>query len=57
MHVLVLELAADNVHTPPLAKLPVPLLAKPTVPAGADFVPWSTSETSTVQVVDWLIAT
>jgi len=34
-----------------------PLLAKLTDPAGADAVPESVSETSTVHVVDWLIAT
>ena len=45
-----------SVHGLP-EKPPVPLLAKLAVPAGADAVPESVSETSTVHVVDWLIAT
>ena len=38
-------------------KLPVPLVAKLTVPPGADGVPASVSETVAVQVVDWSTAT
>ena len=46
-----------SVHGLPV-KLPAPLLLKPTVPCGHDFVPESVSETSTVQVVaDPLIVT
>jgi hypothetical protein len=39
-----------NVHGPP-EKPPVPLVENDAVPAGADFVPESVSETTTVQVV------
>jgi hypothetical protein len=45
-----------SVHGLP-EKPPAPVLAKLTVPAGAVPVAESVSETSTVQVVDWLIAT
>ena len=38
-------------------KVPAPVLEKFTVPWGQDFVPESVSETTTVQVVVWLIAT
>ena len=45
-----------SVHGLP-PKVPAPVLEKFTVPWGQDFVPESVSETTTVQVVVWLIAT
>ena len=45
-----------SVHGFPV-KLPAPVLEKVTVPCGHDFVPASESETTTVQVVVWSIAT
>lgn len=46
----------DRVQLAPL-KLPLPLLAKPTVPVGVMMFPVEVSETVAVQVLAWFTAT
>ena len=51
------EVVVPGVKVQGPEKVPVPLLLKVTVPAGADFVGASLSDTVTEHVVAWLIAT